>query len=136
MGRSSTFHSAPVEEATTTEEVVVDEEIDTTPEAVGTATTGSGVVGTIWHYPGEAIYKYGALFPAGFEIWNKPKEFRTYEDAEWFITDVISPARETTSSGPTTSSATAQFMGLGPVRRAMRPVRSRTCPYNDSGRVY
>ena len=92
LGRTPTHYTSPVAEVAVDEAVV--EEVDATPEAQGTAKTGSGIVGTIWYYPGEPIYKYGAIFPPGFEIWNKPHQFRTYDDAEWFITDVISPARE------------------------------------------
>ena len=92
MGRAPNFINTKTEEVISVEQVVVDP-VNLEPEIVGNATTGSGVVGTIWHYPGESVYKYGAMFPAGFEVWNKPKQFRTYDDAEWFITDVISPAR-------------------------------------------
>ena len=96
MGRTPSFCPAIVTEVTVAEEVVVDEEIDTTPEAVGTAQTGSGITGTIWNYPGEAVWKYGVIFPQGYTIWNTPKQFRTYDDAEWYITDVVSPSRDVT----------------------------------------
>jgi hypothetical protein len=92
---------------------VVDEEVDTTPEAVGTAQTGSGITGTIWHYPGEAVYKYGVIFPQGYTIWNKPKNFRTYADAEWFIKEVISPKKDVTPEEKTVPTiAGSTYMGL------------------------
>jgi hypothetical protein len=95
LGRSPSFCPVRTRVTEVSEgEQVLEEEVDTTPVVQGSASTGSGITAEIVYYPGEPTYQYGAIFPAGYEVFNKPREFRTYDDAQWYVEKVASPARE------------------------------------------
>lgn len=92
VGRTPSF--CPVEEVSDIDEIVeveaiIEPEVIAEPEVVGTLTSCWGVTGDVMYYPAEPIYKYGIIFPPPNHIWNKPHEFRTYENVEWYVTDVM-----------------------------------------------
>ncbi len=75
-------------ELTEEEEQVLEEA--KTPEVAGTAITENGIEATILHHPIEKYYT--VQFPPGYETYNKGKwaGFKTYEEAEFYVVDVVS----------------------------------------------
>ena len=77
--------SAPTTELTPEEEQELQEL--KRPRLAGTETTSSGLEAEIWYHPVEE--RYSVKFGSGYELFNKNREFRSYDDAKWYVTDVV-----------------------------------------------